>query len=134
MNSHQKTIAIIPLFLLELLYIGYDIDIIASMAPNDVDLEDTRGFNSLDGSSVFPHYTNYKSKLTEEENRNRLDKFTNSKIDFTKSIGAVIAIPKEDAIYLNGDKIEVLGTRPYYIFENGISKKFEVEDKYIRRI
>lgn len=108
---------------------GYDIDIIASMDSNDVNLNDTKGFDALSGISIFPHYTNIKSKLTEEENKSRLNKFTNSIIKFSKSTGKVIAIPEEDAIYLNGDKIEILGTRPYYIFKNGVSKKFEIENK-----
>lgn len=113
---------------------GYDINIIASMDPNDVKLDETKGFDALSGISVFPHYTNKKSKLTLEENEARLNKFTNSIIEFSQSIGQVIAIPEEDAIYLNEDKIEVLGTRPYYTFKNGISEKFEIENKAIRRL
>lgn len=44
---------------------GYDIDIIESMDPNNVELKDTKGFDVLQGVSIFPHYTNKKSKLTE---------------------------------------------------------------------
>lgn len=105
-----------------------DIDIIASMDPNDVDLRDTAGFNVLNGLSVFPHYTNIKSKLTEEENKIRLDKFTNSIIDFTTSIGGVIAIPEEDAIFVNGDDIEIIGTRPYFIFKDGVKVERTIEN------
>lgn len=105
---------------------GYDINIIASMDSNDVKLNSTKGFDCLSGISIFPHYTNKKSRLTEEENEERLNKFTNSIIDYSKSVGKVIAIPEEDAIYLNDAQIEILGTRPYYIFENGISEKFEI--------
>lgn len=61
-----------------------------------------------------------------EENEERLNKFTNSIIDYSKSVGKVIAIPEEDAIYLNDAQIEILGTKPYYIFENGILEKFEI--------
>lgn len=57
---------------------GYDINIIESMDPNDVNLADTKGFDVLSGISIFPHYTNKKSKLTEEENEER----TNSIIHF----------------------------------------------------
>ena len=32
------------------------------MDPNDVALVDTKGFNVMNGISIFPHYTNKKSK------------------------------------------------------------------------
>ena len=112
---------------------GYDIDIISSMDSNDVNLTDTKGFNSISGISIFPHYTNKKSKLTEEENEQRLNQFTNSIIKFSQTVGEGIAIPEEDAIYVNGDSIEVIGTRPYYTFKNGKVEKFELETKVIRK-
>ena len=101
---------------------------------NDVNLTDTRGFDVLSGISIFPHYTNKKSKLTDDENEERLNKFTNSIINFSKSIGKVIAIPEEDAIYVNNNSIELLGTRDYFTFENGLINKFDIEDnKQIKR-
>lgn len=111
---------------------GKDIDIIASMDSNDVDLKDTAGFNSLNGLSIFPHYTNKKSKLTEEENKIRMDKFTDSIIDFTTSIGGVVAIPEEDAIFVNGNQIEIIGTRPYYTFDNGVKVEKTIEENGIK--
>lgn len=107
---------------------GYDINIISSMDPNDVKLNDSKGFNVLSGISIFPHYTNKKSKLTDEENETRLNNFTNSIIEFSTSIGEVIAIPEEDAIYINEEKVEVIGTKPYYTFKNGVSNKIEIKD------
>lgn len=107
---------------------GYDINIISSMDPNDVKLNDTKGFNVLSGISIFPHYTNKKSKLTDEENETRLNNFTNSIIEFSISTGEVIAIPEEDAIYVNEEKVEVIGTKPYYTFKNGVSNKVEIKD------
>ena len=107
---------------------GYDINIISSMDPNDVKLNDTKGFNVLSGISIFPHYTNKKLKLTDEENETRLNNFTNSIIEFSTSIGEVIAIPEEDAIYINEEKVEVIGTKPYYTFKNGVSNKIEIKD------
>lgn len=112
---------------------GYDVDIISSMDSNDVNLTDTKGFNSVSGISIFPHYTNKRKKLTEEENEARLNNFTNSIIKFSKEIGEVIAIPEEDAIYVSGDSIEVIGTRPYYTFKNGIVKEYEVKAKVIKK-
>lgn len=107
---------------------GYDINIIASMDPNDVNLTDTYGFDVLSGVSIFPHYTNNKSKLSEHENKERLNYFTNSIINFSKTVGEVFAIPEEDAIYVNDSNIEFLGTRPYYIFKNGIMEKYEINN------
>ncbi len=112
---------------------GYDIDIISSMDSNDVKLTDTKGFNDISNFSIFPHYTNKKSKLTDEENEARLNKFTNSIIKFSKTKGKVIAIPEEDTIYVNGDDIEVIGTRPYYIFKNGTREKFEISNNIIKK-
>ena len=74
---------------------GYDINIIASMDRNDVNLTDTRGFDVLSGISIFPHYTNKKSKLTDDENEERL----NAK-DVIKmaTINGAKALQKEDEI------------------------------------
>ncbi len=111
---------------------GYDIDVISCMDTNDVHLTDTKGFNSISGISIFPHYTNRKSKLTDEENEQRFNQFTNSIIKFSQTVGEVIALPEEDFIYVHGDHIEVIGTRPYYTFKNGIVEKIEIEDKVIK--
>ena len=100
------------------------------MDPNNVKLKDTKGFDVLQGVSIFPHYTNKKSKLTEQENEARLNRFTSSIVKFSKLVGEVIAIPEEDAIYINDDKVEILGTRPYYTFKNEISQKYEIENNY----
>lgn len=107
---------------------GYDIDIIASMDSNDVGLTDTKGFDVMAGISIFPHYTNKSLKLTEEENEARLKHFTNSIMKFSQEIGKVIAIPEEDTIYINGDRIEIIGTKPYSIFQNGTIKNFEIHE------
>lgn len=99
---------------------GKDIDIISSMDPNNVNLTDTAGFNVLSGISIFPHYTNKRSSLSDVENEQRHNKFTNAIEEFSIKNGNVIAIPEEDAIYVNGDSVEIIGTGPYYIFENGV--------------
>ena len=59
---------------------GKDINIIKVMDNNDVGIKDTSGFNYLNGMSLFVHYTNYKSKYTEEENKNGITvtKYINS--------------------------------------------------------
>ena len=99
--------------------LGKDIDIIASMDPNDVKLTDTKGFDVLSGVSVFPHYINLKSKLTDEENQARIDKFTNSIIEFTLKNGDVYAIPEEDTIYIDGTNVETIQVKYYNSGEKG---------------
>ena len=107
---------------------GYDINIIASMDPNDVNLEDTKGFDVLSGISIFPHYTNRKSKYTEEENNERMKMFTDSITKYSEKIGKVIAIPEEDAIYISEEGVQVIGTKPYFVFKNGVSEKINLFD------
>lgn len=104
---------------------GNDINVIESMDCNYVKLIDTKGFDVLNGTSIFPHYTNTKSKLTAEENIERFNKFTKSVSNFSKG-NKVIAIPEEDAIYVNGNSVEIIGTLPYYVFENGKVDKFDI--------
>lgn len=108
---------------------GYDIDIISTMDSNDVALVDTKGFNVMNGVSIFPHYTNKKSKLSEEENFARLNNFTNAIKSFSTINGDVIAIPEEDAIYINDSNIEVLGNRTFYYFKNGNQQEYNFDDK-----
>lgn len=105
---------------------GYDINVISSMDKNNVKLKDTKGFDVLSGTSIFPHYINNKSNLSKQENEIRINNFTNSIINFSQSTGQVIAIPEEDAIYLNQNEIKVIGTKPYYIFKNKKEKKIEI--------
>lgn len=103
---------------------GYDIDIISIMDPNDVGMKDTKGFNVMNGLSIFPHYTNKKSKLSEEENLERLSNFTNAINNFSLIKGDVVAIPEEDAIFVNDSGLEVLGNRPFYYFKNAQMQEF----------
>ena len=78
---------------------------------NHVGLRDTAGFNVLNGISLLCHYTNQ----TEEKDR----KNTAYLIELSKQF-KVIALPEEDTLLINGSTIEVIGTKPYYYFENGI--------------
>jgi len=105
---------------------GKDIEIISSMDPNEVNLTDTKGFDVMSGVSIFPHYINLKSKLTDKENQSIIDKYTNSIIEFTQENGEVLAIPEEDTIYIDENSIEVIGTKKYYYFKEGKKQEFEI--------
>lgn len=107
---------------------GKDINIISKMDPNDVELQDTLGFDILDGISIFPHYTNFRSKYTEEENIQKQNEYSEFMVDYSINNGKVIAIPEEDFIFISDGDIEVIGTRPYYEFTNGEKTKYEIND------
>ena len=105
---------------------GKSINIIEVMDKNEVNLADTKGFDLLNDFSIFVHYTNYKSRFSEEENKMLLEKYTNFITKYTINNENVIAIPEEDTIFFDGKNIKVIGKLPYYIFKNGKKEKFEL--------
>ena len=106
---------------------GKDINIIEVMDKNEVNIKDTKGFNLLNNISIFVHYTNYRSKLSEEENKNLTEKYTNFITKYTSNNEKVIAIPEENTIFFDGKRIKVIGELPYFIFENGKGKREKIE-------
>ena len=114
---------------------GKDINVISCMDSNDVALSDTTGLNAINGVSIFPHYTNKKSKLTDEQNEELHMKFTKSIVDFSETVGPVIAYPEEDTLVINGDKVEMIGSKDYYYIDNGNIIKHDVlEQEYIQKL
>ena len=97
------------------------------MDKNEVNIKDTKGFNLLNNISIFVHYTNYRSKLSEEENKNLTEKYTNFITKYTSNNEKVIAIPEENTIFFDGKRIKVIGELPYFIFENGKGKREKIE-------
>ena len=91
---------------------GYDINSCLIMDSNDVNLDDTKGFNVLDGKSIFAHYTSEKTHEIHLKYKNYLNNYSQNKEE-------VIALPEEDTIFINNDNIIVIGTRPYYEFKKG---------------
>ena len=106
---------------------GKDIKCIEIMDKNDVQLEDTNGFNFINDKSLFVHYTNYKSKLTEIENKELTEKYTNFLVDYTIKNENVIAYPEENTIFIDDDNFKMIGTSSYYIFEDGNKEKIDIE-------
>ncbi len=106
---------------------GKDINVIEIMDRNDVKLKNTNGFDFLNGISLFVHYTNYRSKYTEEENKKLTEKYTDFINKYSQKKEKVIAIPEEDTVFFDGKNIKVIGELAYYIFENGIKEKIENE-------
>lgn len=105
---------------------GKDINIIEVMDDNNIGIKDTKGFNYLNGISLFVHYTNYKSKYSKEENKKIDKKYTDYITNYTKEKEKVIAFPEEDTIFFDGKNIKMIGKLAYYIFENGKKAKIEL--------
>lgn len=106
---------------------GKDIKIIEAMDENNVMLEDTRGFDILNGISLFVHYTNYRTKFSDEENKTLTEKYTDFLIDYSLNNENIIAYPEEDTLFISDDNIKVIGKSAYYKFEDGIKKKIFID-------
>ncbi len=106
---------------------GYDINSCLAMDRNDVGLVDTKGFNKLNGKSVFAHYTNSK---TEEIHK----KYTDYLVEYSTTNETIIALPEEDTILVDNENESIFGTRPYYEFNNGVINKLDIEDKISNKI
>lgn len=77
---------------------------------NEVGLEDVAGFDVFGGISLLCHYTNSSAENLAQSKAYLLELSKRKKI---------IALPEENTIFINGNEIEIIGTRPYYSFENG---------------
>lgn len=89
---------------------GKDLDSCNTDDENEVGLIDNTGFNMINGYSLLCHYTSRESERTE------LSK--NYLLELSK-IKPIYAIPEEDTIYVEDDKVSFIGSRPYYEFNNG---------------
>lgn len=77
---------------------------------NIVGLKDTKGFNALNGYSILPHY----KKLPEqyEDTQKRVEKLL-------KNGYKLICLPEESSLYVNGDKMQIIGQKPVELFVGG---------------
>ncbi len=82
---------------------------------NDVGLKDTNGFDVLHGTDIQCHYED--SQLKEHQQY------------VSKSGRNVIAIPEESAIFLENNKITVIGTKPVTLITKTKSKKYAVNEE-----
>ena len=89
---------------------GEDLESCALDDDNKVGLTETEGFDVLQGVSFLCHFTNRS-----EEHDSRSEEYLLQISGHRK----VIALPEEDTLFLNEDKLEEITERPYYIFENG---------------
>ncbi len=100
---------------------GKDIEAISYMDTNNVELKDTRGFNSLFGFSLTAHYTNQDA----EHHKKATEYLTQYSMH-----EPVIALPEEDSLYTDGKVVKIVGTRPWYIFNKGQNKQIDPGIEY----
>ena len=74
---------------------------------NIVNLENTNGFNYLNGYSILCHLKN--------KNFNKNKKYLE---EYSKS-NKLIYLPEDNVILIDNDKISIIGTSKYALFENG---------------
>lgn len=72
------------------------------MDKNEVNLEDTKGFNVLNDLSLFAHSTN-------QDTEEKIEKYTRALQEYTINHEQVIALPEEDTIFINDNEIQVIG-------------------------
>ena len=77
---------------------------------NEINLRDINGFDILNGISILCHYTNGTPEKN-AENKQYLLELSQHRTS--------IALPEEITLFVNDNDIEVIGERPYYIFEKG---------------
>lgn len=89
---------------------------------NEVGLKDIAGFDVLNGISLLCHYSNRSEEKDNQSKQYLLELSKRRK---------VIALPEEVTLFINGDEVEVIGSRPYYVFENGVVR--ECQNGFCRR-
>lgn len=90
---------------------------------NEVGLKDIAGFDVLNGISLLCHYTNHTAEKDNESKQYLLELSKRRK---------VVALPEEDTLLINGDEVELIGIRPYYVFENGVVEEKKTGFKLCR--
>jgi dipeptidase E len=90
---------------------GKDLEACVLDDSNDVNLTDIDGYDVLDGISVLCHFGNRTEEKDEASRRFLLDLSLRRK---------AVALPEEVTLFVNDDKVEVIGNRSFYLFENGV--------------
>lgn len=92
---------------------GKDLEACRLDDANEVNLKEIGGFDILDGVSLLCHYTN-RTPEKDEQSRNYLLELSKSR--------KVVALPEEVTLFVDSQKVEVIGNKPYYYFEDGIAE------------
>lgn len=94
--------------------LGKDLEACQLDDVNEVHLTDINGFDLLDGISILCHYTNGTPEKEEKSKQYLLELSHHKK---------VVALPEEVTLFINDDRVEVIGNKPYYYFENGVMSR-----------
>ena len=90
---------------------GADIDTCRYADENLVGLTDTQGLGLLGGVSLLCHYGNEGPEITQ--------KHTGHLLGLSQAGRQIWALPEEDTLILHGGGAEVVGSRPYAVFDRG---------------
>ena len=106
---------------------GEDLESCALDDDNDVGLQETKGFDVLNGVSFLCHFSN-RSPEQDQRSETYLLQISDHR--------RVFALPEEDTLFLNDTQLEEITDRPYFIFEDGRKTEISVagDEKYICRI
>ena len=88
---------------------GYDLDACKLDDSNEIGLVDQCGFNVLDNISILCHFTN-RDSIHDKNNNDYLLGISDGR--------KLLALPEEDTLFINGNDIEVIGSKDFYLFFN----------------
>ncbi len=89
---------------------------INSTDKNLVGLKDTNGFNAIKGYSLFVHYKKQAEQLSQ----------TQEYVDRLLKLGhRLICLPEETSVWINQDKISIIGQKPAEMFDNDVARLLE---------
>lgn len=91
--------------------LGKDIGTCKYADENLVGLSDTEGLDVLSGISLLCHYGNEDEEITQRH--------TDHLLALSRQGHKILALPEEDTVVLNGESAEIIGTRPYSLFQGG---------------
>lgn len=89
---------------------GKDLEACKIADKNEVNLKDINGFDILNGISLLCHYTNQTPEKDAKSKQYLLE---------LSQHRTSVALPEETTLYINDNDIEVIGSKPYYIFDKG---------------
>lgn len=89
---------------------GKDLEACKIADKNEVNLKDINGFDILNGISLLCHYTNQTPEKDAKSKQYLLE---------LSQHRTSVALPEEITLYLNDNDIEVIGSKPYYLFDKG---------------
>lgn len=85
---------------------------------NLVGLQDTSGYDFLNGYSLLPHYKKKEDQIT----------LTNQRVKrLIKEGYKLVCVPEETSLFVNDGKYSVVGEKPIEIIDNATKKIFDIE-------